>query len=107
MSKRVISNHELQMLMSFYDWYESAEGKRATLQEKLKRASDFVKYVLMEHFVDQLYPGMKPAERRRVYRLNLAEFNHCIRADQPLPARLRPQHTRPSVPMDTALVDSI
>ena len=100
-------SHEQTEAMSFYDWYESKEGHAATDAEKHRRAALFVKHVVMAMYYDSTHPNVRPADRRRVYRLNLKQFNKCIANHSPLPRLPRPTAQAPTVSLDPALLESI
>lgn len=93
--------------MSFYDWYESREGVMASDAEKRRRAALFVKHVVMAVYYDPCHPKARPADRRRVERLNLQQFNQCIAQRWPLPRLPRPTVQAPTVSLDPALLESI
>lgn len=98
---------DVQQAMSFYEWYNSKAGEKAPQDEKRRRAALFVRHVVMPLYYDREFPNARPSDRRRVYRLNLAQFNQCIAQRTPLPRLPSPKWQLPDVSMDAALMESI
>ncbi len=98
---------DLQQAMSFYEWYNSKAGENASQDEKRRRAALFVKHVVMPVYYDKEFPNARASDRRRVYRLNLAQFNQCIAQRTPLPRLPSPNWVLPDVSVDAALMESI
>lgn len=98
---------EEQQAMSFYEWYNSKAGEKVSQDEKRRRAALFVKHVVMPVYYDKEFPNARPSDRRRVYRLNLTQFNQCIAQRTPLPRLPSPKWPLPDVSVDAALMESI
>lgn len=98
---------DVQQAMSFYEWYNSKAGEKAPQDEKRRRAALFVRHVVMPLYYDREFPNARPSDRRRVYRLNLAQFNQCIAQRTPLPRLPSPKSQLPDVSVDAALMESI
>lgn len=103
-----MSNAEQLEAMSFYEWYESREGHRASEAEKRRRAAAFVKHVVMGMYYQGRAVGHRAAvERKHAYRANLKLFNDCIANGWPLPSFPPPRNHSPAVALDPALLESI
>ena len=76
---------EVVRCLGFYRWLASEEGERASLEERLRQAHNYIKHVLMPQW-DAGHPGRQTSpERRRYYHATLRCYNHCLRNNVPLP----------------------